>query len=118
MDKTDLNDTDLGGTTSTAQKSEVSTCRKIYYYKENWVMVNQSVNECYTRLLLKIDALPQDVAFPLYIAANFFNNLGPGISEFLISEGVQAPKIPITETNHQVKKEAPFGQKHGSGIRK
>ena len=43
-----------------------------------------------------------DGAFPLDIAANFFNNLGPDVREFLISEGVQVPPRPPTETNHQV----------------
>ena len=37
-------------------------------------MVNQPVNEFYTQFLFKIDALPQDVAFPLDIAATFFKN--------------------------------------------
>ena len=40
-------------------------------------MVNQSVNEFYTRVLFKIDALAQDVVFPLDITANLFNNLSP-----------------------------------------
>ena len=51
-------------------------------------MVNQSVNEFYTRFLLKIDAPPQYVAFPLDIAATFFNNLSPAVRGFLILEGV------------------------------
>ena len=42
-------------------------------------MVNKSVNEFYTRLLFKIDALTHDIAFPLYIAAIFFNNLSPKV---------------------------------------
>ena len=42
-------------------------------------MVNQSVNEFYNLFLFKIDALPQYVAFPLDIAATFFENLSPGI---------------------------------------
>ena len=51
-------------------------------------MINQSVNEFYTWTPFKIDSLPQDVVFPLNIAANFFKNLILGVSEFLISEGV------------------------------
>ena len=42
-------------------------------------MVNQSVNEFYTRFLFKIDALPQDVAFPLDIDATFFKKMIPNI---------------------------------------
>ena len=57
----------------------------------------------YTRFLFKIDALPQDVTFPLDIDATFFNNLSPGVREFLISEGVQVTPSPPTETNHQGK---------------
>ena len=51
-------------------------------------MVNQSVNEFYTRFLFKIDALLQNVAFSLDIAATFFNNLSTDVIEFLILEGV------------------------------
>ena len=64
-------------------------------------MVNQSVNEFYTRLLFKIDAFPQDVAFPLDIATTFFNNLSTKVREFLISEGVQVPPRLPTGNNHQ-----------------
>ena len=42
-------------------------------------MINQSVNEFYTRFLFKIYAIPQDAAFPLDIAARLFNNLSPDI---------------------------------------
>ena len=42
-------------------------------------MVNKSVNDFYTQFLIKIDALPQDVAFPLDIAATFFKNLSPDV---------------------------------------
>ena len=48
-------------------------------------MVNQSVNEFYNLFLFKIDALPQDVTFPLEIAATLFNKLIPDVREFLIS---------------------------------
>ena len=55
---TALKDEYLGTTTPAALKSEVSTCRKIYYDRETRVMVNHSVNEFYTRFFIKIDALP------------------------------------------------------------
>ena len=54
-------------------------------------MVNQPVNEYYTRFLFKSDALRQDVAFPLEIYATFFKQLSPNVKEFLISEGIQVP---------------------------
>ena len=71
--------------TTISLKNEVSTCQKVYYDKETRVMVNQSVNEFYTRFLFKIDAIPQEVALPLGISATFFNNLSPKVREFLIS---------------------------------
>ena len=64
-------------------------------------MINQSVNEFYTRFIFKKYALPQEVGFPLDIAATFFNKLIPYVREFLISEGVQVPQRLPTETNHQ-----------------
>ena len=73
----------------------------MFYDKDNWVMINQSVNKFYTRFLFKLDALPQEVGFPLDIASTFFNNLSPYVREFLISEGLQDPQILPTETNHQ-----------------
>ena len=103
MVKTALKDTYLGGKTPTALQNEVSACRKMYYDRETWVMVNQSANEFYTQSLFKIDALTQDVAFLLDIAATFFNNLSPDVREFLISEGVQVPPSQPTENNHQGK---------------
>ena len=84
MVKTALKDAYLGGTTPTEVQNEVATCRQIYYDKENQVMINQSLNEFYTCLLLKIDSLPQEVGFPLDIAATFFNNLSPDVRDFLI----------------------------------
>ena len=51
MVKSALKDTYLGGKTPTELKNEVSTCRQIYYDIETHVMVNQSVNEFYTRFL-------------------------------------------------------------------
>ena len=101
MVKISLNDTYLGGTTPTALQNEVSTCRQMYYDRENRVMVNLSVNALYTWFLFKIDAIPQDVAFTLDIAATFFNNLSPDVIEFLMPEGVQVPPRPPTENNHQ-----------------
>ena len=73
----------------------------MYYDKEDQVMINQLVNAFYTRFLFKIDTLPQEVGFPLNIAANFFITLSPYVREFLISEGVQVPHIPTIETNHK-----------------
>ena len=64
-------------------------------------MINQSVNYSYTWVLFKIDSVPQNVAFTLDIAANFFNNLSINIKEFLISEGFQFPPRPPTEKNHK-----------------
>ena len=58
---------------------------EMYCDRETRVMVNQSVNGFYTRFLLKIDALPQDVIFHLDISATFFNNLSPDVRGFLIS---------------------------------
>ena len=83
MVKTALKDTYSGGTTPKALKIEVSTCRKMYYDWDTCIMVNQSVNEFYTRFLFKIDALSQDVALPLYIAATFFKNFSPDITDLL-----------------------------------
>ena len=42
-------------------------------------MFNQSVNDFYTRLFFKIDALRQDIVFPLDIYVAFFNNLSPDV---------------------------------------
>ena len=86
----------MGGTTTTSLQNEVSTCQKMYYDRETWVMANKSVNEFYTRLLFKTYALPQNVAFPLEITATSFNNLSPVIRQFLISEEVQVPPMPQT----------------------
>ena len=99
--KISLKDTYLGGTTPTALQNNVSTCRQMYYDRETLIMVNRSVNEFYTWFLFKIDALPQDVAFPLVISSTFFKNLSPDVRELLISEGVQVPPMPPTENNHQ-----------------
>ena len=103
MVKTSLKDKYLGGTTPTALQSEVSTCWQMYYDRENQFMVNQSVNEFYTWFLFKIDALPQEVGFPLDIDTTFYKNLNPEVREFLISEGIQVFPRPPTENNHQVK---------------
>ena len=85
MVKTALKDTYLWGKTPTALQNEVTTFRKMYYDKDNQVMINQSVNEFYIRLLFEIDELPQEVGFLLDIAATFLNNLIPNFREFLIS---------------------------------
>ena len=87
-------------TTITELKNEVSKSQKMCYDKDTRVMVNQSVNEFYTRFLFKIYALPLDVALPSDISATFFNNLSPDGREFLISEGVQVPPSPPPENNH------------------
>ena len=73
----------------------------MYYDRETRVMVNRSVNEFYTRFLSKIDALPQDVAFPFEIAATFFKKNIFYVREFLISEGAQVPPRPPTKNGHQ-----------------
>ena len=57
----------------------------MYYDRDTHVMVNQSVNDFYTRFLFTMDALPQGVAFPLYIYETFFNNLILDVRELLIS---------------------------------
>ena len=64
-------------------------------------MINQSANYFYIRFLFKIDALPQDVVFLLYINATFFKNLSPNVRDFLILEGVQSPPGMPTENSHQ-----------------
>ena len=89
------------GTTPKVLQNEISTFQQMYYDRETRVMVNQSVNEIYARFLFKIDALPQDVAFPLDIAAKFFNNFSPDVREFLISERFQVPPRPPNENYHQ-----------------
>ena len=102
MVKTSLKDTYIGGKTPIALQNEVSTCRQIYYDKDTRVMVNQLLNEFYTRFLFKIYSLPQDVVFPLDIAATIFNNLIPDMREFLISEGFHITQRTPNKTNHQV----------------
>ena len=100
MVKIALKDTYLGRTTPTTLQNEVSACRRMYFDKENQVIINQLVNEFYTRFLLKIDALPQEVGSLLDISATFFNNSRYDVREFLISEGVQVPQIIPTKTNY------------------
>ena len=73
----------MRGITPIALKIEVSICGQMYGDKETWVVVNKSVNEFYTWLPFKIDALPQGAAFPLDNAAILFNNLIPGVRELL-----------------------------------
>ena len=84
MVKKYLKDTYLGGTTPTELQNKVSKCRKMYYHRETRFMFNQSVNGFNTRFLFKIDALPQNFAFLLDIAATFFKNLSPNVREFWI----------------------------------
>ena len=79
MVKTSWKGTYLGGTTPTALKNKVSTCWQMNYDRATCVMVNQLVNEFYTRFLFKIVTLPQDFDFLLDIAATFFNNLSPDV---------------------------------------
>ena len=55
-----------------------------YYDREIHIMVNQSVTEFYNQFLFKNDVLPQYVAFPLDIAATFFNKLSPNVREFFV----------------------------------
>ena len=45
MVNTALTDTYQVVTTTKALKNGVSTCRRMYYNKETWVMANQPVNE-------------------------------------------------------------------------
>ena len=101
MVKTALKDIYLGGTTPTELQNEVYTCCQMYYDRDTRGMVNQSVNEFYTRFLFNIDALPQDVAFPLDINATLFNNVSTNVIELLISEGVQVPPRLPAENHHQ-----------------
>ena len=100
MAKTLLKESYLGGKTPKALKNEVYKFREMYDDKDTRVMFNQSVNKFYTRLVFKIDALPQDMVFPLDIAVTLLNNFCPGVRKFLISEGVQVSPRPPTETNH------------------
>ena len=51
MVKTALNNIYIGGKTPTALQNEISTFWKMYYDIETRGMVNQSVNEFYTRFL-------------------------------------------------------------------
>ena len=67
MIKTSLNDTYICGTNTTELENEASTCHQIYYNKDNWFMFNESINGVCTHFFFKVDALPQDVAFPLDI---------------------------------------------------
>ena len=62
---------------------------------------NQLVNEFYTRFLLKIDIIPQDIVLLLDIDTTFFKKLSLEVRELLILEGVQVLPRPPTEANHQ-----------------
>ena len=72
----------------------------MYYDTDNQVIINQSVNDFYTHFLFKIDTLLQIVGLPLDINSTLFKKLSPDVRELLISEGVQVPQRPPTETNH------------------
>ena len=87
MVKIPLQDTYIGGETPTALQDEISKCRRMLNDKDTRFMVNYSVNDFYTRLIFKIDALPHNVVLPLEIDEIFFNKLSPDVREFLISEG-------------------------------
>ena len=56
----------------------------MYYDKDTLVMVNQSVNEFYTRSPFKINAFPQYIILSLDIASTFLKKLSPDFREFLI----------------------------------
>ena len=64
-------------------------------------MVNRLVTEIYSRFLFKIDALPQNLVFPIDITITFFNNLISDVRELFISSWVQVPPRPPNKTNHQ-----------------
>ena len=57
MVKTSLKDTYIIVTTTPSLQNEVSTYQEQYYDKETQVMVNQLVNEFYSRFLPKMDVL-------------------------------------------------------------
>ena len=101
MVKTDLKDEYIGVTSTTEIQNEVSKWCQINNDKGTQFMVNKLVNEFYTRFLFWIDALPQDVVFPLDIEITFFNNLSPDVRELFISEGIQVTPRLLTQTNHQ-----------------
>ena len=63
-------------------------------------MLNQSVNDFYTRFLFKIDAIPQGVVLLIDISAKTFNNLSTNVREFLISVGFQVTPMQPNETIH------------------
>ena len=85
MVKKSLKSTYLGVTTPTALKNKVSTCLKMCHEKGNRFMFNQLVNDIFTQFLIKVDAFPRDVVFPLEFSTTFFNNLSPEVRELLIS---------------------------------
>ena len=71
----------------------------MYYDKQTWFIVNQSVNEFNTQFMIKFYWLSQDDMFPLDIVATFFKNLSPYFWELLVSALAQAPVMPPTKTN-------------------
>ena len=85
MVKTVLKNVYLGGKIPTALKNKVSTCLKMCHDKDNRFMFNQLVNVIFTQFLIKVDAFPRYVVFPLEFSTTFFNNLSPEVRELLIS---------------------------------
>ena len=79
-------------------------------------MIHQSVNDFYTRFLLKIVALPQEVEFLLDISATFFNDFSPDVRYLLIAEGVQVPQR-LPKKKPPRKPEASPGKKRSGGSR-
>ena len=77
MLKISLNDPYLEGTTPTALQNDVAAYRKFYYDKENQVIINQLVNDFYTRFLFKIDAPTQEVGKPSGYCFNVIQQLEP-----------------------------------------
>ena len=66
-------------------------------------MANQSVKEFYTRFILKIDAIPQDVVFQIDINENFSTPRVPIWESYWYQKGSKSPQgrqlKPITREN-------------------
>ena len=58
---------------------------KKYYNKETGVMINQSVNDFYSRFLFNIDALLNDELFLMDIAETLFKKITLGFRDLLVS---------------------------------
>ena len=61
-------------------------------------MVNQSVNDFKTRFPFKIDALQQDLSFPLDIAATFFKNWFPKLESYWYQKGSRFQQVRQLKT--------------------